>query len=104
MTSLFATWAVTAALTALNLVTPNQLRGQIVAVYMLLFAFAGVAVGSVTVGVLNDYVFTSPTGVASSLALVCAAGGLIGIALLLYGRSAYIAAVSRSRGFGDSNI
>ena len=103
MTSLFATWAVTAALTALNLVTPNQLRGQIVAVYMLLFAFAGVAVGSVTVGVLNDYVFTGTTGVASSLALVCAAGGLIGIGLLVYGRSAYIAAVSRSRGFGDSN-
>ena len=103
VTSLFATWAVTAALTALNLVTPNQLRGQIVAVYMLLFAFAGVAVGSVTVGVLNDYVFTGPAGVASSLALVCAAGGLIGIALLLYGRTAYIEAVSRSRGFGDSN-
>lgn len=103
VTSLFATWAVTAALTALNLVTPNQLRGQIVAVYMLLFAFAGVAVGSVTVGVLNDYVFTGAAGVASSLALVCAAGGLIGIALLLYGRTAYIEAVSRSRGFGDSN-
>lgn len=103
MTSLFATWAITAALTALNLVTPNQLRGQIVAVYMLLFAFAGVALGSVTVGVLNDRVFTGPTGVASSLALVCAAGGLIGIALLLHGRSAYIAAVGRSRGFGDAN-
>lgn len=101
-TSLFATWAITAALTALNQVTPNQLRGQVVAVYTLLFAFVGVAVGSVAVGVLNDYVFTDTRGVAPSLALVCALGGLTGIALLLYGRSGYLTAVQRARGFDPS--
>lgn len=98
-TSLFATWAVTAALTALNQMTPNRLRGQVVAVYTLLTAFVGVALGSVAVGVLNDYVFTDPTGVAPSLAVVCAAGGLFGIALLTYGRRAYVRAVQRGRGF-----
>lgn len=102
MTSLFATWAVTSALTALNQITPNRLRGQVVAVYTLLTAFVGVALGSVAVGVLNDHVFTDPKGVAPSLALVCFTGGLTGIALLSYGRGAYLAAVTRGRGFVDA--
>ncbi len=100
-TSLFATWAVTSALTALNQMTPNQLRGQVVAIYTLLTAFVGVALGSGAVGVLNDYVFTDPKGVARSLALVCFAGGVFGIALLTYGRGAYLSAVQRGRGFGE---
>ena len=101
MTSLFATWAVTSALTALNQITPNRLRGQVVAVYTLLTAFVGVALGSVVVGVLNDHVFTDPKGIAPSLALVCFTGGLAGIALLAYGRRAYLAAVIRGRDFAD---
>jgi hypothetical protein len=84
-------------------VTPNQLRGQVVAVYTVLFGFAGVAIGSVAVGLLNDYVFTDVGGVAPSLALVCAVCGLTGIALLWYGRPAYLQSVHRSRGFGDLN-
>jgi MFS family permease len=101
-TSLFATWAITAALTALNQITPNQLRGQVVAVYTILFGFAGVAVGSVAVGLLNDYVFTDEHGIAPSLALVNAAGGLAGIVLLVWGRTAYLVSVQRSRSFlGD---
>lgn len=101
LTSLFATWAVTSALTALNQITPNRLRGQMVAVYTLLTAFVGVALGSVAVGVLNDQVFTEPTGVAPSLALVCFTGGLAGIALLTYGRRAYLTAVTRGRTFAS---
>jgi len=53
--------------------------------------------------VLNDYVFTDAKGVAPSLALVCAVGGLSGIALLSYGRGAYLKAVQRGRSFGDVN-
>jgi MFS family permease len=101
-TSLFATWAITSALTALNQITPNQLRGQVVAVYTILFGFAGVAIGSVAVGLLNDYVFTDVRGIAPSLALVNAVGGVAGMTLLIWGRKAYLASVQRSRGFGDS--
>lgn len=101
-TSLFATWAITSALTALNQITPNQLRGQVVAVYTILFGFAGVAIGSVAVGLLNDFVFTGERGIAASLALVNAVGGVAGIALLFWGRTAYLASVQRSRGFEDA--
>ena len=69
----------------------------------MLFGFAGVAIGSVAVGLLNDYVFTDVGGVAPSLALVCAVGGLTGMALLWYGRADYLQSVRRSRNFGDVN-
>ena len=101
VTSLFATWAVTAALTALNQMTPNHLRGQVVAVYTLLTALVGIGLGPYLVGALMDHWFTDSRGVAASLALVCVAGGAVGIAILVYGRSAYIAAVQRARSWGD---
>jgi MFS family permease len=99
LTSMFATWAVTSALTALNQVTPNQLRGQVVAVYTLLTGLVGIAVGSGAVGFLSDYVFNFPTGIAPSLALVCFLGGAIGIAILTWGRQGYLAAVKRAAAF-----
>jgi MFS family permease len=101
MTSLFATWAITAAFTALNQVTPNQLRGQVVAVYTLFTGLVGVALGSGAVGLLSDHVFTSPTGIAASLACVCLFGGLFGIVILLHGRRGYEGAVERARSWGE---
>ena len=102
-TSLFATWAVTAALTALNQVTPNQLRGQVVAVYTLLTGLVGIAVGSGAVGFLSDTVFNYPTGIAPSLALVCFTGGAVGIAILAYGRIGYETAVRRAANWGEAD-
>ncbi len=102
-TSLFATWAITAALTALNQVTPNQLRGQVVAVYTLLTGLVGIAVGSGAVGLLSDYVFNYQTGIAPALALVCLTGGLAGIAMLAYGRNSYRVAVQRAANWGEGN-
>jgi hypothetical protein len=94
--SLFATWCVTAAFTALNRITPNRLRGQVMAVYSLVFAFFGVSLGSLSVGVLNDRVFTAPGGIAYSLALVCGGIGLIGVLVSWFGRRAYTNAVIRA--------
>lgn len=101
ITSLFATWAITAALTALNEMTPNPLRGQVVAVYSVLFALVGIGLGPYLVGMLMDNVFPGVRGVMPSLALVCASGGLAGIVILFYGRTAYVAAVQRARSWGE---
>jgi MFS family permease len=100
-TSLFATWSITAALTALNQVTPNQLRGQVVAVYTLLTGLVGIAVGSGAVGLLSDYVFNYETGIGPSLAVVCFIGGATGIAILAYGRIGYTGAVQRAARWGE---
>ena len=101
VTSMFATWAVTSALTALNQVTPNQLRGQVVAVYTLFLGIVGVGIGALVVGLLSDNVFTGPKGIAPSLASICAVGGVLGIGVLWYGRRGYQAAVLRAREWGD---
>lgn len=101
ITSLFATWAVTSALTALNQITPNHLRGQVVSIYTLFLGLVGVGVGALAVGLLSDYVFTGPKGIAPSLATVCAVGGVLGIAVLWYGRRSYMAAVERARNWGE---
>lgn len=100
-TSLFATWALTAALTALNQLTPNQLRGQVVSVYTLLTGLVGIAVGAGVVGLLSDYVFNYETGIAPSLALVCFTGGVIGLVLVTLGRAAFRIAVQRAANWGE---
>jgi len=100
-TSLFATWALTAALTALNQVTPNQLRGQVVSVYTLLTGLVGIAVGSGAVGLLSDYVFNYDKGIAPSLALVCLTGGVIGLVLVTLGRAGFRTAVQRAANWGE---
>lgn len=94
--SLFATWCVTAAFTALNRITPNRLRGQVMAIYSLVFAFVGVSLGSLSVGILNDQIFAGPGGVAYSLALVCGGIGLIGALVSWSGRRVYNRAVIRA--------
>lgn len=101
VTSLFATWAITAALTALNEITPNVLRGQVVAVYTVLTALVGIGLGPYLVGMLMDTVFTDALGIRASLALVCVVGGMLGIAILLYGRTAYGASVRRAHSWGE---
>ena len=101
VTSLFATWAITAALTALNELTPNHLRGQVVAVYTVLTALVGIGLGPYIAGVLMDQVFTSATGIGPSLSLVCFAAGSLGIVILLAGRKAYITAVNRAHSWGE---
>ncbi len=101
-TAMFATWAVTAALTALNQITPNQLRGQVVAVYTLFTGLIGIAVGSGAVGLLSDYVFDYPKGIAPSIAVVCFIGGVFGILVLAYGRRSYQAAVQRAASWGEA--
>ncbi len=101
VTSLTATWALTAAFTALNEITPNQLRGQVVAIYALLTALIGVALGPGIVGVLSDHVFTTPTGIAPSLAVINLVGGLLGVGVLVAGRRGFERAVDRARSWGE---
>jgi MFS family permease len=95
-TALFATWCVTAAFTALSRITPNRLRGQVMAIYSVVFAFVGVSLGPPLVGYLNDSVFTAQAGVGSSLALVTGMIGLIGVLVSWFGRRAYTRAVERA--------
>jgi MFS family permease len=97
VTSLFAIWAVTAALAGLNQITPNQFRGQITAIYTLFTGLVGVTIGPLMVGLLSDHVFPGPKGLQPSLATMYAVGGIGGVLLLLAARKSYSDAVIRAR-------
>ncbi len=95
-TALFATWCITAAFTALSRITPNRLRGQVMALYSVVLAFVGLSLGPPLVGFLNTRVFVGSDAVAYSLAWVSAVVGLIGVLVSWFGRRAYTRAVVRA--------
>jgi MFS family permease len=71
---------------ALQLVFPNQARGQTSALYLFVISLLGISVGPLLPGLLNDYVFASQAAIGKSLGLT------IGISALLMGlifRSTY---------------
>jgi MFS family permease len=56
-TALVGTAAIGSQAAALTLVTPNQMRGQVTALYMFIFNVIGYGLGPVLVALCTDYVF-----------------------------------------------
>lgn len=75
--------------TAIQLVTPNQLRGQVSALYMMVINLVGLGLGPLIVGLFNDLLFTGPGGVRYSLAWVNAAAAPLAFILLYRGFHPY---------------
>lgn len=90
------TWSYAAALTGINQITPNEMRGQIVAIYTLLVGLLSVGLGSFAVGFLSDTVYSGAHAIAPSLATVYAVCGSIGAALLMLGRPHFRLAAARA--------
>ncbi|MBT8440855.1 MAG: MFS transporter [Gammaproteobacteria bacterium] len=55
--------------TALLNITPGQIRGQVVALYIIVISIAGLMLGPTSIGIMNDYVF-GEEGIRYSTALV----------------------------------
>jgi MFS family permease len=64
--------------TALQLVTPNRLRGQISAAWMLFLNIITAGLGPTAVGWINDTVFGDPMAVGQSIALVNTVSVMVG--------------------------
>lgn len=97
ITSLFAVWSVTAALAGLNQITPNEMRGQVIALYMLMTGLVGVSLGPLMVGFLSDQVFSGPLALQPALACAYGFGGALAVALLITGRKAFSRSVDASK-------
>jgi MFS family permease len=97
LSSLFAIWAVTAALAGLNEITPNEMRGQVIALYTLFSGLIGLTVGPLVVGMLSDDVFTGPKGLQPAMAVMYLVGGALAVLLMVVGRRAFAEAVDRAR-------
>jgi MFS family permease len=60
---------------ALQVITPNQMRGQISAIYVLVVGLIGLLLGPSSVAVLTDYVFEDRLAVGMSISVVAAVVG-----------------------------
>ncbi len=69
--------------TALQLMLPNRLRGQVSALYLIVLNVVGLGLGPMLVGLMTDLVFTQPSDVRYALALVNGVCAPIAFVLLM---------------------
>ena len=84
----FTNWSSSAVLTGLNQITPNALRGQVVALYTLIAGIVSLGFGPTSVGLLTDYV-VGRDHVDWALAFVLAVCSILGAIILLASRKAF---------------
>jgi len=90
----FSSFAFAAAATAISIVCPNRLRGQISAIYLFFVNLAGIGVGSFLTGFFNDYVFEDPDRVGDSIAWIIAIAAPLALLLLALCMTPYRASQS----------
>jgi MFS family permease len=89
----FGAFASGAAPSAIGAVTPNQLRGQVSALYLLVINLLGIGLGPTLPALFTDYLFGDEAKLGQSLALTAALTGLPSAWLLQRARAPYRAAV-----------
>lgn len=87
--SFFVTLPLALVASALQSVTPNEMRGVVVGAYVVTTNVIGLALGPTLVAACTDYLFGNPESVASSLSLVSVAVAPIAIAFLAPGMKPY---------------
>ncbi|MCC7258130.1 MAG: MFS transporter [Gammaproteobacteria bacterium] len=92
---IFNNYAPAQALAAIAEMTPNQLRGFVTAVYVLVIGIAGAGLGPFAMGWVTDHVFGDPQKIHYSMALVTMVSGLTGSALIALGLKPYRASLAR---------
>jgi MFS family permease len=81
----FASFPMPPSTAVIQLLAPNRMRSRISAMFLFCNSLFGLALGSVLVGALNDYVFTTPAAVTLSVALVVGISAAVGAVVLAAG-------------------
>lgn len=81
---------------ALQLITPNELRAQIVAVFFLVAQTLSLGFGPTIYALLTDYLFKDDAALHLSMAIVGGTCCSLGLIVLLWGRSAYQISAERA--------
>jgi MFS family permease len=92
----FAMLGVGPANAAVQMITPNQMRGQIRAAYQFVFNVIGFGAGPFLVALFTDQVFHDDSALRYSLASVAAIIGPLAALLTWYGMKPYAACVARA--------
>ena len=79
---------------ALHSITPNEMRGQIIALYFFVLNLIALALGSYIISSVTQYYYQNDADVGKSLALVATIAHTLGIVLLISGIGAYNRAVA----------
>lgn len=82
---------------AVQMITPNQMRGQIRAAYQFVFNVVGFGAGPFLIALFTDFVFRDDAALRFSLATVAAIIGPVAALLTWYGMKPYAGCVVRSR-------
>lgn len=88
-TVVFLGFPVGLAAAACNFITPNQLRGQVIALYLFTVNLLGLGVAPTIVAVITDYVFKDEAKLRYSLALFAVVIPILAIISLWWGIEAY---------------
>ncbi|ACT59208.1 MFS transporter [Hirschia baltica] len=103
LNALFVNWNISAVYSGVSQISPNQLRGQVMALHTIASSLIAMTAGNFFVGFLTDTFFTSPEGISYALAIVfftCGTGSAI---LLTLGRHAFAKAVAANEEKVTSN-
>ncbi|TAJ94068.1 MAG: MFS transporter [Gammaproteobacteria bacterium] len=74
---------------ALAGITPNEIRAQVVAIYLLVVTIFGVSFGPSAVAAVTDYYYHDDAAVGKSMAIVAASACVLGVITLYRGIDAY---------------
>jgi MFS family permease len=80
---------------ALQIVTPNQMRGQVTALYLFIFNVIGMGLGPTVAALLTDYVFRAESELRYALVTMQAVIGPISLAIIWLGVKPYVREVLR---------
>ena len=81
------------AISAIQQITPNQLRGQVSAIYLFFSNLLGIGTGPLLVALVTDYVFRSDAALGYSMSLVGGLSALLATGVLLLGVRSYAASL-----------
>lgn len=84
----FSTFPIPASAAATQMLTPNQLRAQVSAKFLLISNLIALGIGTTTVALITDKYFQDTLMVGHSISIVNAVAGFVGV-LLLYKGCAY---------------
>jgi MFS family permease len=86
---------------ALQIITPNQMRGQVTALYLFIFNAVGFGMGATVVAFVTNHIFHNEAMVGYSMVAVGAVLGPIAVAFIWSGLKPYAASVLRARAWSQ---
>ncbi len=81
---------------ALQLITPNEMRGQVTALFLFIFNVFGSGIAPLVVALVTDYIVGSEAKIAESIMLTAAVLGPLSMALMWLGIRPYARSVART--------